>query len=684
MKKLTFLLALLFLGAFTSMAQDPDLIYEDNWDTTESETGILSTWFGGIDPGLVIVVDNFVVPEGESWNITEFRHRGYLFSVDDVEVEAPEGFMLRIYEDDNGQPGELLHEETFMDIDHEGEYIALELSEQLQLNSGTYWVGFAGYYEEATGLDEGGWVVITWRAADDPLNESVPYISDEGDLLELGVTDWQPVTEMGFAVGALDFAIVGTVGDEEETFTVTFVVEDEDGEEVEDAVVVLGPFTNEAGDYVFEDVPAGTHQYTVTAEGYQTATGEVTVEDDTTVEVTLVEGEDDGFEVTFIVDMTGATVEIEDGEDIVFDPEEHRVFIAGNFPQGEWDQPGTNEDLEMQPVGNGGEKLQTVIYSQDFEGDFPPENWIKLNPDQGSGWDVITAGTTPIPGWEGGTATASPAGGQQMVYATYTTGGDPENDQWLVSPQLTMVEGGQISYYLRYANSDWADTVDVRISTTVNDDPDAFDIIVVVHEFPRGSSTEWEQFTHDLSEHLEVGQEFYVAFREHVVDNFAEGSIIMLDMFEYSADENGNGDRLLYSITLTLPEGDYMYKYFLVDDEPTWDLGEWTGDPNREISVMADMTVEDVWGDQAVSVDDVVAEKGILIYPNPASANINVASANLIHEIRIFDLAGRMVYSNNVQDFRTVINVSTFNRGMYFMQIFGENGVETQKIQVMK
>ena len=71
---------------------------------------------------------------------------------------------------------------------------------------------------------------------------------------------------------------------------VTFVVNDPDGEPVTDAVITLGATTNEAGNYVFQ-VAEGTYNYTITAAGFETATGTVTVGDgDETVTVGLTVG----------------------------------------------------------------------------------------------------------------------------------------------------------------------------------------------------------------------------------------------------------------------------------------------------------------------------------------------------------------------------------------------------------
>ena len=56
-------------------------------------------------------------------------------------------------------------------------------------------------------------------------------------------------------------------------------------------------------------------------------------------------------------------------------------------------------------------------------------------------------------------------------------------------------------------------------------------------------------------------------------------------------------DDLLYSINLQVPEGEIHYKFFLVEDAPTWNLGEWHGDPNRVLFVDEDTEIFNVWGE---------------------------------------------------------------------------------------
>ncbi|MGB4205552.1 MAG: T9SS type A sorting domain-containing protein [Bacteroidales bacterium] len=63
-----------------------------------------------------------------------------------------------------------------------------------------------------------------------------------------------------------------------EQYTVTFVITDQFGNEIDDAVVTLGDVTNAAGDYIFVVEP-GTYSYSVGKYDFETETGDVTVID---------------------------------------------------------------------------------------------------------------------------------------------------------------------------------------------------------------------------------------------------------------------------------------------------------------------------------------------------------------------------------------------------------------------
>lgn len=69
---------------------------------------------------------------------------------------------------------------------------------------------------------------------------------------------------------------------------VTFVVEDEYGIPLNDAIITLDGITNTAGDYVFEEIDPGTYIYSIALAGYVTSTGEVTVVNQDIVETVVL------------------------------------------------------------------------------------------------------------------------------------------------------------------------------------------------------------------------------------------------------------------------------------------------------------------------------------------------------------------------------------------------------------
>ena len=201
------------------------------------------------------------------------------------------------------------------------------------------------------------------------------------------------------------------------------------------------------------------------------------------------------------------------GEDTVLAPIEN-LAVDESTGLLTWDAPG----------GGG----PTDFY-EDFEGTFPPDGWLKLNPDGGTGWEPLELGTTPLPGWVGGEATACPDGGNWQAYCTWTTGGASSNDQWLITPQITVQDGDMLDFWMVYYYDSYFDYVEVLISTTVQNDVSAFDTVVAEIEFVAGSPTDWAQFTYNLTDFVSAGTDVYIAFREVVGDNLNDGSAISID-----------------------------------------------------------------------------------------------------------------------------------------------------------
>lgn len=81
-----------------------------------------------------------------------------------------------------------------------------------------------------------------------------------------------------------------------------------------------------------------------------------------------------------------------------------------------------------------------------------------------------------------------------------------------------------------------------------------------------------------------------------------------------------------------------------------------------------------------LSVDDVVANTNISLYPNPATdvINISVDGSNSNMNAEIYNVSGQMVYQGAVQN-NSSINISNLPDGMYYIKLNGETANGTQK-----
>jgi len=87
-------------------------------------------------------------------------------------------------------------------------------------------------------------------------------------------------------------------------------------------------------------------------------------------------------------------------------------------------------------------------------------------------------------------------------------------------------------------------------------------------------------------------------------------------------------ETLYFSITIELETGVHYYKYFLVESQPSWGLGEWPGDPNREVNITEPTTINNIWGTTANFAG------GNGSFENP----FLIATAHQLHEIRNYPI----------------------------------------------
>ena len=73
----------------------------------------------------------------------------------------------------------------------------------------------------------------------------------------------------------------------------------------------------------------------------------------------------------------------------------------------------------------------------------------------------------------------------------------------------------------------------------------------------------------------------------------------------------------------------------------------------------------------------------LAIYPNPTTNFVTISAQENISKIELFDIAGKQIWSQNVNNVETNLDLSNANSGIYFVRILMENG-STQNQKIIK
>ncbi len=420
-------------------------------------------------------------------------------------------------------------------------------------------------------------------------------------------------------------------------YTVTFNVEDTDGNVINNAVITFDGVTNDEGNYVFENIAYGSYDYSITADHFETlsVTGFM-VEEDVTIDAEL---DHTLYTVTFVVeDEEGSLI---DDAVVTFDGVANAAgdYVFAGIIHGMY-------DYTVEAVG------YITVDATDFE----VTEDVTVNVEM----QLVTYTVT---------FTVEDTDGAEINNAIITFGDitNPEGDY-----VFTSVQPGFYDYTVTALGYQTIQEIDYEVTQDVI-------IPVILEELPETFAVTFHVDMTDADGFDPETHEVYIAggFGGDMEWN-APGT--NPDLVLARVDNS-----MIFSITLALEAGDYEYKYASNAFGEGWEGAEWPGDPNRDITVADDMLVEDIWG---IHPDDVsVADLPIAslnIYPNPARSNVNIVSDSFISEVRIVDMLGNVVYSTSVGNDHYQINVSSLKDGIYFVQIQTERGFATRKLQITK
>ena len=181
--------------------------------------------------------------------------------------------------------------------------------------------------------------------------------------------------------------------------------------------------------------------------------------------------------------------------------------------------------------------------SESFEYGVPPPGWTKTNLLGGGGWYQLPIGVMPLPGWGNGTSSvpATANAGTHNAYCSWTTGGGAgegyHNDQWLISPRLTgLTATSTVSYWLRFAFTNFPDTVYFRVSTN-GPAPANFTYVPLTNFFARASYPNqfppWSNNVVNLGAlGIPAGTPIWIAIQEYEWDNTHNAAAVQLDVID--------------------------------------------------------------------------------------------------------------------------------------------------------
>jgi len=357
--------------------------------------------------------------------------------------------------------------------------------------------------------------------------------------------------------------------------------------------------------------------------------------------------------------------------------------------------------------------ISTFPWVESFEStSFPPACWSAATPNGGTGWARVTEGTTPIPGFVGGTMTVPTGGGTAAAYCNYASGGDPI-EQWLITPQIAAEAGQELSFYVFWFGH-YVDFLNIKVSTTTTA-PASFANVLQLDttDFVQYG---WKKITVPLTAY--AGQNIYIAFQEYTDD----GAIIGLDLVtiagpatnpiaactplawdagtvevgqtatsgNFTLSNAGVGTLTCSGITgLSVP-----YTTTLVPATVSLAAGAeatftFTYEPTAVATDNQTVVIATNGGDITINLTGKgVDDTGIFdntqslttIFPNPAESSITITTiGNTL--VTISDLTGRIVYSAQINGTENV-SIEEFNAGIYIVKSENNGIVETTKLIV--
>lgn len=431
--------------------------------------------------------------------------------------------------------------------------------------------------------------------------------------------------------------------DEEDVFTVSFDVSNEGGETIEDAIITFNSIAYDPGTYVFENISPGTYNYSVAREGYVTHHDQLDViDDDVHVEVVLTEGETPLHEIAFFVNMQEAATGKAD-----FDPDIHDVYLTGTFNN--WTTPGEDESYMMQAIDGY-------------------DNWYALSLELETGnyeykyFLVENEPTWELGEWAGGADRAIHTDKSMPVFNLFG------------SPAIHMLD----------------------FLITDEDGDEIHEAVIKINSVESAPGLYFYPYVAPGQYDFTISKQGYVTYHDvfEVIDDD------LLIHVELIADEEPT---YTVSFTVTDEDGTDIHDAIITLHDNTNEAGNYVfegitpgtydflvkKDGYEEHSGVVNVTNEDVIVDVVMNaIETMIIPQNmseISVFPNPAAINLHIrANDELILDIKLIDMVGRIIHQADIMDNEYSMNVSDLKNGIYFVRINTQSSIVTERVIVNK
>ena len=174
---------------------------------------------------------------------------------------------------------------------------------------------------------------------------------------------------------------------------------------------------------------------------------------------------------------------------------------------------------------------------------------------------------------------------------------------------------------------------------------------------------------------LSGGLNYLIEFTEEVFTIYA---LLTLQVYPENSGAVTGGGEFLENDEITIeanPEEGYLFVHWIDEDDIV---------VSAEPEFIYTMPGENVILTAIFDLVNTISNQELIeisVYPNPARNYFNITSSELIEKLVIFDIAGKVVYNEIVNNFEKRIQ-SELNDGIYILKIYTDKAIHTKRVLI--